>query len=113
MLCITAVSIPTGGLEFFTYAVTLIIWDYDKSFVNALVRLLSVFRKILELQQIGRGISQEVIKDGISVLTWFLIHINDILTGDELFILNLHFLHQDYHLHRKGSYRYDGHRGST
>ncbi|NVM36268.1 MAG: hypothetical protein HWN81_11790 [Candidatus Lokiarchaeota archaeon] len=69
-------------------AVTLIIWDHDKSFVDAINRLLGFFRKILTLQNMGRQISQEVIKEGISVLTWFLIHINDIFTGDELFILN-------------------------
>ena len=33
-------------------------------------------------------LSEKVIKEGIELLTWFLIHINDIFTGDELFILN-------------------------
>ena len=69
-------------------AVTLIIWDNDKSFVNAINRLLGFFRKIIALQRGGRQISQDVIKEGISVMTWFLIHINDIFTGDELFVLN-------------------------
>ncbi|UCC21267.1 MAG: hypothetical protein JSV62_08315, partial [Promethearchaeota archaeon] len=29
-----------------------------------------------------------LIQEGISLLTWFLIHINDIFTGDELFVMN-------------------------
>lgn len=69
-------------------AVTLIIWDSDKSFINAITRLLSVVRKIIGLQSLGRQISRDLIREGISVLTWFLIHINDIFTGDELFVLN-------------------------
>ncbi|MEE9378167.1 MAG: hypothetical protein V3V33_09035 [Candidatus Lokiarchaeia archaeon] len=69
-------------------AVSLIIWDNDKSFVNAINRLLGFFKKLLALQHGGRDISQDVIKEGISVITWFLIHINDIFTGDELFVLN-------------------------
>lgn len=69
-------------------AITLIIWDNDKSFVDAITRLLGFFKKILVLQQRGMQISTEVIKEGISIITWFLIHINDIFTGDELFVLN-------------------------
>jgi len=69
-------------------AITLIIYDNDKSFVNAMTRLLGFFRKLMALEHMGRESSQEVIKEGISVVTWFLIHINDIFTGDELFVLN-------------------------
>ncbi|MFX1365604.1 MAG: hypothetical protein ACFFCE_06445 [Promethearchaeota archaeon] len=69
-------------------AVTLIIWDHDKSFVDAINRVLGFLRKILTLQERGVEISQNVIKEGISIITWFLIHFNDIFTGDELFILN-------------------------
>ncbi|MFW9989272.1 MAG: hypothetical protein ACFFC3_11495 [Candidatus Odinarchaeota archaeon] len=69
-------------------AITLIIWDHDKSFVDAINRVLGFMRKLLRLQQGGGQISQDVIKEGISIITWFLIHINDIFTGDELFILN-------------------------
>lgn len=69
-------------------AITLIIWDHDKSFVDAINRVLGFMRKLLRLQQEGAQISQDVIKEGISIITWFLIHINDIFTGDELFILN-------------------------
>jgi len=52
-------------------AVTLIIWDNDKSFIEAINKLINFFRKIMILQFTGRQISQEIIKEGISLLTWF------------------------------------------
>jgi hypothetical protein len=69
-------------------AVTLIIWDFDKSFINALTKIINVFRKIIAIQSSGRQITVDLIKEGISTITWFLIHINDIFTGDEFFVLN-------------------------
>ncbi len=69
-------------------AVTLVIWDNDKSFITAINKLLGFFKKIIVLQKLGGQISQAIIREGIEVLTWFLIHINDIFTGDELFVLN-------------------------
>ena len=70
-------------------AVTLAIWDGDKSFIDAITRLLRVFRRIIYYNILGGGeIPDELLREGISVLTWFLIHINDIFTGDELFVLN-------------------------
>ena len=70
-------------------AVTLVIWDSDKSFIDAVNKLLNFFKKIIYYEEVlHQAIPRELIKEGISVLTWFLIHINDIFTGDELFILN-------------------------
>jgi hypothetical protein len=70
-------------------AVTLVIWDGDRSFIDAITRLLRVFRRIIRYNALGGGeIPEEILREGISVLTWFLIHINDIFTGDELFVLN-------------------------
>ncbi|MFX1462842.1 MAG: hypothetical protein ACFFBF_07295 [Promethearchaeota archaeon] len=69
-------------------AVTLVVWDNDKSFINAVNRLLNFFKKIIAIQKLGGEVSGDLIREGISILTWFLIHINDIFTGDELFILN-------------------------
>ncbi len=69
-------------------AVTLIIWDYDRSFITAANKLLSFFNRILFYQLEGIELNKEIIQEGISLITWFLIHINDIFTGDELFILN-------------------------
>ncbi|MHA1912975.1 MAG: hypothetical protein ACW986_04570 [Promethearchaeota archaeon] len=70
-------------------AITLIIWDNDRSFITAVNKLINFFKMIIhQTEVLGRGISNELIKEGIALLTWFLIHINDIFTGDELFILN-------------------------
>ncbi|MFX1569910.1 MAG: hypothetical protein ACFFCV_16270 [Promethearchaeota archaeon] len=69
-------------------AVTLIIWDNDRSFITAINKLFNFFNQIRTYQSAGEGIPQDLIKNGISLLTWFLIHINDIFTGDELFVMN-------------------------
>ena len=69
-------------------AITLVIWDNDKSFITAVNKLINFFKRIMEMQDRKQEISQELVKEGISLLTWFLIHINDIFTGDELFVLN-------------------------
>ncbi|MFX0024753.1 MAG: hypothetical protein ACFE9S_20765, partial [Candidatus Hermodarchaeota archaeon] len=69
-------------------AVTLVIWDNDRSFITAVSKLLSFFRQVMDYKFAARQIPLELIRDGISLLTWFLIHINDIFTGDELFVLN-------------------------
>jgi len=70
-------------------AITLIIWDNDRSFITAVNKLINFFKMIIhQTQVLGMSISNELIKEGIALLTWFLIHINDIFTGDELFILN-------------------------
>lgn len=69
-------------------AVTLIIWDNDRSFITAVNKLLNFFKRIMTYQFEGRPLNLDIIREGISLLTWFLIHINDIFTGDELFIMN-------------------------
>lgn len=69
--------------------VTLVIWDNDKSFITAINKLINFFKKIwVQTGFQGEEISQELIREGVSLITWFIIHINDIFTGDELFILN-------------------------
>ena len=70
-------------------AVTLVIWDSDKSFIDAVNKLLNFFKKVIYYKDVlHQVLPRDLIQEGISVLTWFLIHINDIFTGDELFILN-------------------------
>ncbi|MFX0187731.1 MAG: hypothetical protein ACFE8A_08345 [Candidatus Hodarchaeota archaeon] len=64
-------------------ALTLIIWDYDGSFIEAAQKVLSWAEKFDEDED-----DPEVIAEGIEVLTWLLVHINDIFTGDELFVFN-------------------------
>ena len=69
-------------------AVTLVIWDNDKSFITAINKMINFFKRIITYQFTQREIPESLIKEGVSMLTWFLIHINDIFTGDELFVLN-------------------------
>ena len=70
-------------------AVTLVIWDNDKSFITAVNKLLNFFKKIIYYEHVLQtNIPPSLIQEGISIITWFLIHINDIFTGDELFVLN-------------------------
>ena len=68
--------------------VTLIIWDSDHSFINAVKRLISFFKTVEEHLEFEDEIPEELIREGVELIVWFLIHINDIFTGDELFILN-------------------------
>ncbi|MFW9876847.1 MAG: hypothetical protein ACFFG0_27450, partial [Candidatus Thorarchaeota archaeon] len=69
-------------------AVTLVIWDNDGSFITAVNKILNFFKQVIIQQKLNRPLSQDLIRDGIALITWFLIHINDIFTGDELFVLN-------------------------
>jgi len=63
--------------------VTLIIWDHDKSFVNTLMRIINFVKTL------GDGdLTREKIIQGLQLISWFFIHINDIINGDELFVLN-------------------------
>ena len=68
--------------------VTLIIWDSDKSFIKAVKKLFNFFKTLEEADLNGEEIPEDLIREGIELIVWFLIHINDIFTGDELFILN-------------------------
>ena len=81
--------------------VTLIIWDNDGSFVTAVKKIINFFTELEpyisspsissttspSTSSIG-GIPEELIQKGVEIITWFLIHINDIFTGEELFVLN-------------------------
>ncbi|MFX1321754.1 MAG: hypothetical protein ACFFAQ_08920 [Promethearchaeota archaeon] len=68
--------------------VTLIIWDNDHSFINAVKKLFNFFKTLEESDLHGEEIPEDLIREGVELIVWFLIHINDIFTGDELFILN-------------------------
>ncbi|TFF85056.1 MAG: hypothetical protein EU551_04675 [Promethearchaeota archaeon] len=65
--------------------ITLIIWDNDKSFVNTLMRIIN-FVKSLDLE--NGNITRDQIIQGLQLISWFFIHINEIINGDELFVLN-------------------------
>ncbi len=69
--------------------ITLLIWDHDLSFIKAAEKVLDWAKKFNEDTNGGEDDpSEEIITEGISVLSWLLIHINEIFTGDELFVLN-------------------------
>ncbi len=68
--------------------VTLLIYDQDKSFIRAVEKLIDFFNKFMSYNFETQTVPKELISEGVEVLTWFLIHINDIFTGDELFALN-------------------------
>lgn len=72
--------------------ITLIIWDNDKSFINAAQKVIDLINKVIEAEENNESMTEEqqqaLIEEAASTLSWFLIHINDIFTGDELFILN-------------------------
>ncbi|MFW9895625.1 MAG: hypothetical protein ACFFD7_07465, partial [Candidatus Thorarchaeota archaeon] len=60
-----------------------------RSFTTAVNKLINFFKKVMtQAETLGEGLNQDLIREGVSLLTWFLIHINDIFTGDELFIMN-------------------------
>ncbi len=81
--------------------ITLIIWDNDGSFVDAVVKIINFYKDIRQYlpspstsspstsasSTIG-GIPDKLIQKGVELITWFLIHINDIFIGEELFVLN-------------------------
>ena len=81
--------------------VTLIIWDNDGSFINAVKRIINFFTELEpyimspstsstespETSSIEE-IPETLIREGVELITWFLIHINDIFSGEELFVLN-------------------------
>jgi len=71
--------------------VTLVIWDNDNSFITAVKKIIGFFHTLRTYEQtygFGAEIPETLIKEGVELITWFLIHINDIFTGDELFALN-------------------------
>jgi len=70
--------------------VTLLIYDQDKSFITAINKIINFINRMMSLD-LGSMNDEDLdvlIRDGVEVLTWFLIHINDIFSGEELFALN-------------------------
>ena len=72
-------------------AVTLILWDNDGSLITAIDKLVTFFKTLrpyINEPEVAGDIPEKLISEGIELVTWFLIHINDIFTGEELFALN-------------------------
>jgi len=70
--------------------VTLLIYDQDLSFITAIKKIISFVNRLMnrDLGSMTEAEQEELIHDGVETLTWFLIHINDIFTGEELIALN-------------------------
>jgi len=72
--------------------VTLLIYDQDKSFITAFQKkkIIDFINKMMKMDSntMSEKEQMNLIREGIEVLTWFLIHINDIFTGEELFAMN-------------------------
>jgi len=64
--------------------VTLVIWDNDGSLIEALDRLLTAIRN-LQTAVDEEAAASEVVQ----LVIWILIHINDIISGDEVLIMNV------------------------
>ena len=70
--------------------VTLLIYDQDYSFIRAINKIIDFINRLrnTNLGSLNEEELEVLISDGVEILTWFLIHINDIFTGEELFALN-------------------------
>lgn len=73
-------------------AVTFIIWDNDATFINAIDKLIETAREVQAIDASGGSDDekkQAATNQLIEAITYFLIHINDIVTGDEVIICNM------------------------
>jgi hypothetical protein len=63
--------------------VTLLIYDQDKSFITAVEKILDFVTELMstDFGSLTEEDQNKLIQRGVEVLTWFLIHINDIFTG--------------------------------
>ena len=78
---------------------TFIIWDQDGSFIDALDNLINTIKEFVSIQanleaagqdntQAQEEAMADAIQAAVKAVTYFLIHINDIITGDEVIIFN-------------------------
>ncbi|MHA1684607.1 MAG: hypothetical protein ACTSUE_26955 [Promethearchaeota archaeon] len=64
-----------------------ILWDDDGSFIRLIRKILNVVNAAIEWAEENSGeFPQEIVNAAIEAGTWALIHINDIITGDEQFM---------------------------
>ena len=68
-------------------ALTLVIWDHDKSFIVAAQKVLDWASRFREAEKKDK-VNKKLVAEGVQVLSWLLVHINEIFTGDELFVIN-------------------------
>ncbi len=84
----------TGTIEYNKtegISVTFIIWDNDGTFIDALDKLISTFKEFKTISESGMNdedAQEQALEAVVSAVTYFFIHINDIISGDEVIILN-------------------------
>jgi len=72
-------------------SLVLILWDDDGSLIRAIKKLLAVVNEAIDWVEENPGaepssIPDSLIQQAASTATWFVMHINDIITGDEQII---------------------------
>jgi hypothetical protein len=74
-------------------AVTFFIWDNDGTLIRALDRIIQTFAELKAIEEDPNTTDEEAQKQAasavISALTYFVIHINDIINGDEVIVLSI------------------------
>lgn len=73
-------------------ALTFIIWDNDATLIRAIDKLLETVRKLITVNngsEFTDAQRQDANEAALEAITYFLIHVNDIITGDEVIIMNL------------------------
>ncbi|MHA1252692.1 MAG: hypothetical protein ACTSRP_22080 [Candidatus Helarchaeota archaeon] len=65
---------------------TLIVWDNDGSFIRAAKKIINFAVEFNKAKKEGR--EESMAGEAAELLSWLIIHINEIFTGDELFVLN-------------------------
>ena len=74
-------------------AVTFFIWDNDGTLIRALDRIIQTFAELSAIENDPNITDEEAQKKAasavISALTYFVIHINDIINGDEVIVLSI------------------------
>lgn len=69
--------------------IVIILWDNDGSLIQAIRKVLAVVNAGIQYVESNPGatsIPQELIEKASECITWMLVHINDIITGDEQLI---------------------------
>ncbi|MHA1584778.1 MAG: hypothetical protein ACTSWL_05960, partial [Promethearchaeota archaeon] len=79
-------------------SITFVIWDQDGSFIEALDNLIQTVQEFIQIQseveanpdssEVQNAAMNKALKAATRAATYFLIHINDIITGDEVIIFN-------------------------
>lgn len=75
-------------------SVTFVIWDSDGTLIDALDRIILAFSNLKAIEKSAdvandQAAQKAAIQELISAAMYFVIHINDIITGDEVIVLNI------------------------